>query len=212
MECWYAKPEWYLVILGVPTLIFIGWQAWETKVAAEAARDAARAASLNTEAFINSERPWLVVEYKKIHDPENLGKAFFKIFVTNHGRTVARVISQPEPTEVACVFPDSELPLPYPSSDSRLMTEKIIAPEQQLEVALFYPRSSENRDKRISAGEAQGGNMKAQRIVIHCEIQYLDGVSVEPRKTRFCYQHCIDLSNIGGSLMLCGPKEYNLNT
>src|SRR5436309_722015 len=40
---WYASPEWWLVILGFPTLFFLGWQANETRRAANAARISAEA-------------------------------------------------------------------------------------------------------------------------------------------------------------------------
>ncbi len=36
---WYASPEWWLFIIGVPTLLVFGWQAFETRRAAEATRD-----------------------------------------------------------------------------------------------------------------------------------------------------------------------------
>jgi hypothetical protein len=36
---WYTLPEWWLFILGVPTLFVFGWQAFETRRAAEATRD-----------------------------------------------------------------------------------------------------------------------------------------------------------------------------
>jgi hypothetical protein len=36
---WYTLPEWWLFILGVPTLFIFGWQAFETRRAAEATRD-----------------------------------------------------------------------------------------------------------------------------------------------------------------------------
>jgi hypothetical protein len=32
---WYASPEWVLVIVGSVTVIVIGWQAWETRRAAD---------------------------------------------------------------------------------------------------------------------------------------------------------------------------------
>ncbi len=41
---WYTSPEWWLCILGIPTLIFIGWQAYATAKSAKAGRDAAEAA------------------------------------------------------------------------------------------------------------------------------------------------------------------------
>lgn len=39
---WYTSAEWWLFILSIPTLIVLGWQAKETRRAAEAARDSIR--------------------------------------------------------------------------------------------------------------------------------------------------------------------------
>jgi hypothetical protein len=54
---WYKQPEWWLCIFGVPTLGFVAWQTWST------AR-AAKAALLNAEALINSERAWIMAELR----------------------------------------------------------------------------------------------------------------------------------------------------
>lgn len=55
---WYTplkRPEWWLVILGFPTLFFVGWQAWESRKAANASRDSA-------EALVKSERAWVIAD------------------------------------------------------------------------------------------------------------------------------------------------------
>jgi hypothetical protein len=52
---WYASPEWWLCILGVPTLIFLGWQG--------------RAAKIGAEAVMLSERAWLLLHGEKIGMP-----------------------------------------------------------------------------------------------------------------------------------------------
>lgn len=62
MEPWYTKPEWWLVILGFPTLIFIWLQAWWTRSAAQAARTSVDAALASIEAFKNSERSWIMAD------------------------------------------------------------------------------------------------------------------------------------------------------
>jgi len=49
------NPEVWLVIVGGITCLFIMWQAWETRKAAEAA-------GKNTEAYISGERGWIVAE------------------------------------------------------------------------------------------------------------------------------------------------------
>jgi hypothetical protein len=70
---WYAplkRAEWWLVILGFPTLFFIAWQAWETRKAGQTARN-------NTDAFIHSQRPWLAL---------NVGIASPLIFDNEHSQ------------------------------------------------------------------------------------------------------------------------------
>jgi hypothetical protein len=54
---WYKRPEWWLFILGVPTLGFVAFQTLATA-------KAARAALLNAEALINSERAWIMAELR----------------------------------------------------------------------------------------------------------------------------------------------------
>jgi hypothetical protein len=52
---WYQSPEWVLVIVGIITFLFIGWQSWETRRAAEATR-------MNAEVFWASQRAQIVAE------------------------------------------------------------------------------------------------------------------------------------------------------
>jgi len=60
MEPWYAKPEWWLVILGFPTLAFLAWQAIETRRTADIAKTSAQVAQASVDAFTNSERSWIM--------------------------------------------------------------------------------------------------------------------------------------------------------
>src|SRR5580692_7231107 len=59
---WYKIPEWWLCILGVPTLGFVGWQSWETRKAAQATRDNAAAALSQVEFMKSKERAQLRIE------------------------------------------------------------------------------------------------------------------------------------------------------
>ena len=70
------NPEWALVAVGIVTFIVIGWQAVETRRAAQASKqsirvlerqtkateDAAKAAQASAEAMISSERAWVIAE------------------------------------------------------------------------------------------------------------------------------------------------------
>jgi len=81
--CWYillAWPEGMTVWVVILTFAVIGWQADETRKAAEAAVSNARA-------VINSERPWLrMVTHKS-------PRGGFAVRVKNKGRTPARIIA-----------------------------------------------------------------------------------------------------------------------
>jgi hypothetical protein len=56
---WYASPEWWLCILGVPTLIFIGWQA---KATADSAKVMQRSIEVQEAEFVQ----WLDIGEWKI--------------------------------------------------------------------------------------------------------------------------------------------------
>jgi hypothetical protein len=84
---WYASPEWWLCILGVPTLFFIGLQAKETRKAAEATRDSIRLQQAEMVVTINKERPYLVVTAESAEPNE------FVLRAKNEGNTPARIAS-----------------------------------------------------------------------------------------------------------------------
>jgi hypothetical protein len=55
-------PEWVLAIVGTITFVVIGWQAYETRRAADATGIAATASRDSADALIASERAWVVAE------------------------------------------------------------------------------------------------------------------------------------------------------
>jgi hypothetical protein len=69
---WYASPEWWLCILGLPTLIFIGWQAKATADAAKATQESARATAEQSENMMARERAKLSVIFPP-NDPTEQG-------------------------------------------------------------------------------------------------------------------------------------------
>jgi hypothetical protein len=52
---WYSNPEWWLCVLGFPTLFFVGYQSI-------ANARAAKAALLNAQAVITAERAWVMAD------------------------------------------------------------------------------------------------------------------------------------------------------
>jgi hypothetical protein len=59
---WYASPEWWLAILGFPTIFIIGWQAVRTADAAQAAKVSAEATQSSVTLQEVSLRQWVDIE------------------------------------------------------------------------------------------------------------------------------------------------------
>jgi hypothetical protein len=130
--CWYARPEWWLVILGFPTLVFVWLQAWWT-------RSAVKAAQASVEAFKNSERSWVMSDViwaadtaraprpttmRVVFTSNNTGKKSFHILIClvckNDGKTPAWITERSAwlnlfddvPTN-----PDTNQPVAFTSSE-----------------------------------------------------------------------------------------------
>jgi hypothetical protein len=90
---WWAKSEWWLVIIAGLTGSFIGWQSWETRKSAENM-------SLSNKAVIESQRARIVIE---INDEgaksDDQRKWIFGLVVKNIGQTVATVFEIWERTD-----------------------------------------------------------------------------------------------------------------
>lgn len=83
---WYTQPEWWLCILSVPTLAFIGWQARATAKAADATRVQAE---ISRNAFISQFRPKVPVRTMWLM--ENDGALKIEFWLTNIGGTPAHI-------------------------------------------------------------------------------------------------------------------------
>jgi hypothetical protein len=88
---WYASVEWSnwaLVFVALGTAGVIGWQSWETRKAATAAADSANA-------FLTSERAWMLMNPQLIETLQRTDKhrgMLFRWTVKNVGRTPARIV------------------------------------------------------------------------------------------------------------------------
>jgi hypothetical protein len=85
---WWKRPEWWLCILGVPTLGFIGWQA--------------RAAKVSADAVMRSERAWLIPKidhpaFSDVMSPQTKQDGWhlpILVTISNRGKTPALVINR----------------------------------------------------------------------------------------------------------------------
>ena len=89
-QVWWRDANWWLVIIAGLTGGFIGWQSWETRKAAEGAKESG-------EAFINAERAWIMIETiwpysidQNVEKQMAMGKPFFAIIeFKNYGSSPA---------------------------------------------------------------------------------------------------------------------------
>jgi len=58
----YISPEWAIVIVGIITFVVIGWQSWETRKAAEATKESAKASRDSIEVIQRKERGRLRID------------------------------------------------------------------------------------------------------------------------------------------------------
>jgi hypothetical protein len=89
---WYEMPEWWLLILGVPTLIIVAWQAWETRKAAESAKDSVgvvkRQADLMEDTAKRQLRAYISMETANLGFPQK-NRPTASVTFKNFGQTPA---------------------------------------------------------------------------------------------------------------------------
>ena len=204
---WHAafkRPEWWLVAAALLTLLFVGWQAWETKEAAEATRDsvkaiqdqgkimerqtkaaedAATAARDNINLFISKERARLKIVMKPLKLVPQFGTVLTVDFtISVYGETAAYI------SETRCVA--YETPLDY-INDSELgeavmfpmhsIPNVIPAKSSPVEEFAFLDFSDEHRESFLT--EINIGRLF---VGIRGFIKYRDVFDRE-RETRFRY-------------------------
>jgi hypothetical protein len=189
---WYASPEWWLCILGVPTLIIIGWQANET-------RKAAGAALLNAQSVLDSERAWLTAEVLNFEQPQpKSNMIWIEVAINNRGKTPARVHSivatsrlVPTPDSIADATPGKLPPYPDFSDTNRVIElreyDLVVAPEYTFGHIHVYiwPR--------------EWDQIRARKLSLHVygTIEYSDTVKGGSHATSFCSIYAVPLPNFG---------------
>ena len=195
--------QWILIIVTAITAAFICWQAWETKKAAKATRDSAKAALLNVQAAINTERPWLVVTAQ--HQIDNPPKKF-SFRITNQGRTPARIIKQ----EVAGEFFPNPMGLPIPPVyHPDVIPLGLLVQGNSFAV---FPVEPERWaiERGMKEQEIDGARMF---LCVYGRVVYEDLISrgtesAVLRETRWCFVYLAQERRFSQS----GPEEYNRYT
>jgi hypothetical protein len=93
-KIWWRDPSWALVLVGILTAGVIGWQAVETRRAAQASQSSAEAAlaqaDISRKSFISQFRPRIPI--RSIWLLEEDGALVIEIWLTNRGETSAHII------------------------------------------------------------------------------------------------------------------------
>ena len=190
-----------LVIVGAVTGGLIWYQSVQTKIAAQAGRDSAKAALLNAQAVINSERPWIVVTVT----PDKERKRFL-FEATNQGRTPAKIISG----EIGHEFTSDPMKIPSPPTYKATPTPRsLLAATKSVPIYRIEPEwwAINNKD---SAG--QGFWDSTISLVVFGRIRYLDLINrtdkPEIHQTCWCFTYVLKEMRFVED----GPEEYNRHT
>jgi hypothetical protein len=175
---WYAQPEWWLFILGIPTLFVIGWQSGETRKSANAAKDAAKAALLNAQAIINAERAILLFKIGQDERPE-----LFTIKIVNCGKVPARKIDISKPVQATMILGEFAFMSP-PVYENGYDIREWLAPGEALTVATILPRST--KLENLYDAERKKLPPDLGHRFTYGQVTYFDGISSQLRHSRYC--------------------------
>jgi hypothetical protein len=196
------------IMMAVSLLKKIDRQTGYAEVAADAAATSAQAALLNAQAFIQAERPWILITVEPSRSTENS----FSVVATNRGRTPARIIETMEQTMIA--VKETHLPIPPEYDNQERSTTPapiILLPGEFTTIGTFCRNDvkglcdSEERFKRIETWE--------EKIYLYGQVLYRDLIAPadsQARETNWCCWYIHGRQNSG--LVLAGPAEYNSHT
>jgi hypothetical protein len=199
---WYESPEWVLVIVGCITFIVIGWQSFET-------RRAATAAKLSADAFINSERGWVFLDDLPGIDlqpqqPGTAGVYALPITFKNAGKTVCRI--RELSTRLHTVQAISDLPpLPQYSSTSSGIDYLLAPGEMRMGIEVLC-------EEALSDDVIRELRTRRRYLCFYVRVKYLDAADKE-RLFQQCYiLYCpygVTLAGEKEEFRIGGPRAYN---
>ena len=169
-----------------------------------AARDSAKAARLNAQAIIDSERPWLVVTVEKNEMMPGAGNFFFR--VTNKGRTPASFVSgdfchafKERPDQLPAP-PDYDCPFIAPSRSFLAQGEHF-----DIQVTLDPSNVGINPMNILKTHYLKSDSAPLEKLVFYGRVVYEDTLSKDTHKTGWCFVFFAD----GLRFVRTGPAGYN---
>jgi hypothetical protein len=195
------------VMLAISLLKKIERQTGYAEVAADAAAASAQAALANAQAFIQSERPWILITVESSRSMENS----FTIMATNRGRTPGTIIATSEETSI--VIDDKYLPsAPVYKDEKPTPLAPIILLPGEFTVLKHFCRDdvkglcdSEERFKRIETWK--------EKVFLYGKVVYRDLIAPadhQAHETNWCCWYIHGRQNSG--MVMAGPLEYHTHT
>ncbi len=191
-----------LVFVGIATCLVIGWQAWES-------RKAAQAALLNARAVINGERPWLVVR-PFIEKKENPKLCLFGC--KNQGITPAKIISASARHDFVNSLDDLRQRLPDYSSPTTLPDLRLIVHTDSFRIGHGVdPESLSRATSNVDLVNESRKFLVYYGNVVYRDVLYPESESEGLHETRWCFVY---LPHKEGDIKFeqTGPEEYNRYT
>jgi hypothetical protein len=213
-EGWHKLITWpegitaWLIML---TLGAIVWQAWETRKAAEATRDAAKAALLQANHTVTSERAWLIAEAGDAGIPPEIEGATgirwteFSVRFVNKGKTPAFLL---EAGYCGKVLPHGEtLPTIQPPFE-----EKEISKWEDKGLPLLPGADVRKNHLGTWANDPVKIKRGFDVLWVYGYIKYSDAFG-SVRETWYCYRWVHEIERYQASEFIAGgPESYNRAT
>lgn len=196
------------IMLGLRLMKNIDHMAKSSVEASQAALETASAALAQTQAFVNAERPWIVVTVEPFLTIENS----FKVMATNRGRTPARLVTTEDHVRIAA----DETGLPkspeYDSAATTTLTEPLILlPGESVGIRPFS--RDEVRSLCGSDEEFERIELWEDKIFLYGCVTYVDLISVPEKqihRTDWCCRYIHGETK--SALVITGPPDYNKHT
>jgi hypothetical protein len=196
------------IMMGFSLLKKIDRQTEYAETAAQAATEAANAASMQAQMMINAERPWLLIRVEPAPQMANS----FRIMATNRGRGPAEIISSSE--RIGLAADETQLPDKpefAKKQSSELPAQTILLPGESM-ILLSFGRD----DMKWVCKTDEGLRRVEQRkdiIFIYGKVVYRDLLAPDEKHihdTDWCcrYNH----GETASSLIVAGPQKYIRHT
>jgi hypothetical protein len=187
---WYTNPEWWLCILGFFTLLFLGWQSWETRKAAKATKESAKAMWDSIRLQEKAERAWLIIRSSMDgYVPSVDDDLRYWWILENVGKTPGRIIETQCKYELVHAESLTNLP-PTPQYPEPIVRNGfLIAPDDKVDYYTMLLRFNDGHP--VVKGEMgsdliAGIQIGAYDLRVYGYVKYLDGITEEPKESRFC--------------------------